>query len=142
MDGSSFDRLVRLTAEDASRRGVLKSALASAALGLGAISLLGVSDADAKKKKKKRCKKAGKACKNNKQCCPGKTKRFCDVAQDDSGGNEVCCGREGAKCGGEDELGNAIAPKCCIGEAGETPQFACSSQTATPGTCQLVPDET
>ena len=95
-----------------------------------------------KKKTKKRCKKAGKACKNNKQCCPGKTKRFCDVAQDDSGGNEVCCGREGAKCGGEDEFGNAIAPKCCIGEAGETPQFACSSQTATPGTCQLVPDET
>ena len=76
MDGSAFDRLVRHIGEDGSRRGLLRSAFAATVAGLGAASVLGAEDAEAKSCKKK-CKKkdskaARKRCKkkcNKKENC-------------------------------------------------------------------------
>ena len=94
MDGSAFDRLVRHIGEDASRRGLLRSAFAATVAGLGAASILDADDAEAKscKKKcnkksgnaKKKCKKkcnkkencfaSGTPCQDSAECCPETTK--------------------------------------------------------------------
>lgn len=145
MDGSAFDKLVRFVTIDASRRSLLKAALVPVVAGVGAASLLGIEESEAgKKKRKKRCKKAGALCKSNKQCCPGKTNRICDIPLGDSGGDERCCGGLGAKCGGVNEDGDALPPFCCVGTAGVN-EFVCSQNDENnpnvPGTCQPVIEE-
>ena len=143
MDGSSFDKLVKVTTSLASRRSVMASGLVSAFAGLGAASLLSLGEADARKKRrhKKRCKKAGKACSSDKQCCPGKTHRKCDVPQNGSNSDTFCCGVEGAKGGGVDYNGDALAPFCCVGKH----DFVCSENDENnpfvPGTCIPIADE-
>ncbi len=132
MDAFSFDKLVQLATSGMSRRGLVKSALVPAVAGLGVASLLGMEESAAKKKKKKRCKKAGKSCKSNKQCCPGKTKRICEVPVNGGNSDTVCCGGAGAKCGGNNEDGDDLAPFCCVG-------FECNSETESPGTCVEAP---
>jgi hypothetical protein len=143
MDGSRFDTLVRLVTAEGSRRRLLKASLVPAVAGIGAVSLLGIEDGEAKKKKKK-CKKSGKPCSKNKQCCPGKTNRICDVPQNASNSDTKCCGAEGAKCGGVDDEENFLPPFCCIGEAGVN-AFICSERDPnnpnTPGTCEPAPEE-
>lgn len=72
MDGSSFDKLARLAATGAPRRGVFRSGVALIVAGLGATSLLGVEDAAAKSCKQK-CKKKDKAARRKclKKCKDG-----------------------------------------------------------------------
>jgi hypothetical protein len=128
MDGSAFDRLVRHVGEDASRRGLLRSALA-AAVGLGVVSALDLEDAEAKKggrkRRRRRCKPKplGAPCETDKDCCPKKTKRICEIEFGDSGGDKECCGGEGATC-----TSNA---ECCIGSAGVR-AFVCNGTTCVP----------
>jgi hypothetical protein len=147
MDGLTFDTLVRKVTTAASRRSVLKSALVPAFAGLGVASRAGVDEADAKKKrKKKKCKPkaSGAPCSKDKQCCTKKTKRICDVPTGAGNSDTVCCGGNGAKCGGVDDEGNALEPFCCIGEAGVR-SFVCSendeSNPNVPGVCQPAPEE-
>jgi hypothetical protein len=134
MVGTSFDKFVQLATPVVSRRGLLKSALVPALAGLGITSFLVADEAGAKKKKKKRCKKAGSPCTSNKQCCPSKTNRICEVPVNGGNSDTVCCGGEGAKCGGNNEDGDDLAPFCCVG-------FECNSDTESPGICVRVPDE-
>ena len=126
MDERTFDDVVRRWSMAGSRRGVLKSAFASALAGLGVASLLGVEDAEAKSCKKK-CKeknsrKARKKCKkkcqqcipkppeadclSDEECCPNETKYTCAISHN-SGLNTVCCGTQGATCSSDFQ--------CCIG---------------------------
>jgi hypothetical protein len=137
MDGSSFDRFVQLATPDVSRRSLLKSALVPALAGLGITSFLVTGEVEAKnkkRKKKKRCKKAGSPCTSNKQCCPSKTNRICEVPVNGGNSDTVCCGGEGAKCGGNNEDGDDLSPFCCVG-------FECNSDTESPGICVRVSDE-
>jgi hypothetical protein len=53
MDGPAFDRLVRGICEGGSRRGLFRSAFAATIAGLGAASVLGTEDAEAKSCKAK-----------------------------------------------------------------------------------------
>ena len=139
MDAFSFDKLVQLATSGMSRRGLVKSALVPAVAGLGVASLLGMEESAAKKKKKKRCKKAGAACKSDKQCCTSKTKRICDVPHNASNSDTACCGGQGAVCGGVNADGDQQPPFCCVGEAGER-AFECSAsdpaQPGVKGVCQ------
>jgi hypothetical protein len=59
MDSFSFDRLARFVGEDASRRGVLRSAAAAAVVGLGITALLSPQEVEAKSCQKK-CKQKAK----------------------------------------------------------------------------------
>jgi len=126
MDGSAFDRLVRHVSEDGSRRGLLRSAFAAAIAGLGVASLLDAEDAEAKKggrkRKRRRCKPkpAGSPCETSKDCCTKKTKRICAVASNAGNSDLTCCGGEGAECGGDNDIGDNLAPFCCAG-------FSCST---------------
>jgi hypothetical protein len=122
MDATNFDRLTRMLAGSASRRGLIHGL--AIALGLGFTATDFVGSADAKKKKRKKPKKndfgclnVGKAC-NGKdgKCCSGlcKGKRpkkgkkdkskcvahdvgSCQADQDSCAGVEIPCG-EGATC--------------------------------------------
>lgn len=71
MDGSSFDQLARLAAAEPSRRGVLRSAFASALAALGAASLLGAQGTNAKKRKK--CRTCGPCQRCRKGTCKPRT---------------------------------------------------------------------
>ena len=129
MDSSRFDTLVRLItadASDASRRGLLRSAFAATIAGLGAASLLGAEDAEAKsckaKCKKKKSNNARKKCKkkcdqngNNAQCktsgakckegsneCCSAQNLICEVPIGGSSSDTYCCGGTGSPCGGAD----------------------------------------
>ena len=138
MDDTQFDTLTRLMGRGRSRRGLLGLALGGAVAGIAAVAP-GVSSVVAKRKKKKtRCKKAGAACGSDKQCCPSKTKRICDVPFNASNSDTACCGGQGAACGGVNEDGDALPPFCCVGEAGVR-EFVCSqSDPGNPnvaGTC-------
>ncbi len=141
MEHTRFDRLVTSLGSGASRRGVLQ--LLAGAGGGGLAMAAGLSATDAKKKKK-RCKPraSGAPCSSDKQCCTKKTKRICEVPQDASSSDTVCCGGEGAPCGGVNIDGDALAPKCCIGSAGVR-SFVCSQNDPgtpnTPGTCVPAP---
>jgi hypothetical protein len=156
MDGSAFDRLVRRFGEDGSRRGLLRSAFAATVAGLGAASVLGTEDAEAKsckskcKKKnskaaRRRCRKqcnkkencfaADAPCTDSAQCCPEKTNRVCNVPLNAGNSDRTCCGSSGAPCGGDDINLDDLAPFCCT-------NFVCSTDgqgTSTPGTCQPAP---
>jgi hypothetical protein len=146
MDETRFDGLTRLIGSGRTRRGLLGTAMVTTVAGISAVAP-GLSwDAAAKKKrkKKKRCKPkaAGAPCTSDKQCCTKKTKRICDVPQNASNSDTVCCGGQGATCGGVDEEGNALAPFCCVGEAGVN-EFVCSQNNPenpnVSGTCIPAP---
>jgi hypothetical protein len=144
MDGSAFDRLVRHISEEGSRRGLLRSAL-GAAVGLGAVSVIGDDEAEARKnsckrkcndkkgRKKRECKKAcncaqeGKflRCTNDDQCC-SKKHLVCDVPFGAGNSDKNCCRGQGATCTTSDGPG----PYCCTGEAGIR-EFTCVG-----GVCQ------
>jgi hypothetical protein len=139
MDGSVFDRLVRHIGEDASRRGLLRSAFAATVAGLGAASLLGSEEAEAKKggrkRRRRRCKPkpAGSPCETSKDCCTKKTNRICAVASNAGNSDTTCCGGQGAVCGGDNAINDDVAPFCCAG-------FKCSTsieddKAGGPGTC-------
>ncbi len=140
MDGSAFDTLTRLASGASTRRMALRSAIggtvASAAAAVSLASFGGTAEAKKKKKcKKKKCPAcaalfADAPCTTNLQCCTNETNRACAVAENASSGDKTCCGATGATCGGFDGL-QTIAPFCCA-------DFACSSNTATPGLCQPV----
>lgn len=120
MDGPSFDKLARLAASGASRRGVLKSAIASALAiaGSGTASVLGAEEAGAAR----RCKRAGALCTSTRQCCPRETKRLCRVQRNAGNSDTTCCGGAGATCGGKNGDGDDRAQFCCVG-------FECRGQT-------------
>ena len=161
MDGSSFDKLVRHISEEGSRRGLLRSAFAAAAGGLGLTMLLGAEEAEAKsckkkcnKKKdnkaKKKCKKKcqkqtstaptapvgtlqpGQVCTSTAECAPPFS--CADPLISPSGGDKKCCGQANAPCGGDDANFDDLQPGCCQG-------FVCSTDglgTRTPGTCRAA----
>ena len=157
MDGSRFDTLVRLISEDASRRGLLRSTLAATFAGLGAASLFGRDDAEAKsckakckkknsKKAKRKCKKkckkqdqndkgqkpSGALCDNTSECA--EPNNICAQPLNAGDSDKKCCGATGAVCGGDNIDFDDIRPFCCQG-------FKCSTDgqgTSTPGTCQPV----
>jgi hypothetical protein len=126
MDDSTLDLVTRRIGMARTRRAAIAAALAGAAGGIG-LSLLGGSDADAKKKKK-RCLKSGKPCKKKKQCC-SKQKLLCDVPVNGSNSDTFCCGGKGAKCGPPNGDGDDTKPFCCV-------NFRCVNQQCVP-----VPDE-
>ncbi len=128
MDGSTFDRLSQIVSHAGTRRSAL-SALVAAGIGGGA--LLSASDAEGKKKKKNKCKNvAGKPCKSDKTCCPGKTNNICAVPTNGSNSDTFCCGSTGAKCGGVNDDLDALAPFCCV-------DFTCSATApGSTGTCK------
>jgi hypothetical protein len=145
MDGSAFDRLVRHIGENGSRRGLLRSAFAASIAGLGAGTLLGDENAEAKKKsckqkcnkfkgkKKKECKKECNCKKENTGCnstegttgeCCAKQNLVCDVPFGASNSDTKCCRGAGASCTPDDQSG----PKCCVGEGGER-EYECLNGT-------------
>jgi hypothetical protein len=144
MDGSTFDRLARLAATSPARRSLLRSGFAAVLAGLGATSLLGSEDAeakscqkkcekkkdcnqkkdnDAKRKCKNKCKKKctcipklpQAACTKSDDCCPDKTKYTCGTSH--GSGSNTCCGTQGAICSGTLD--------CCIDQL-------CVSSTCVP----------
>ena len=137
MDQSSFDKLARLTAAGAGRRGVLRSGLAVILAGLGASSLLEAEARRGKRKGKggkhknkgKRCKPENSPCIKDKQCCPGKKNRVCDVPFGAGNSDKKCCPGAGHACTPPEGPG----PHCCTGEAGRR-EFECVG-----GFCQECP---
>ena len=162
MDSSSFDRLAQLVSEDASRRGVLRSAFAAAVAGLGITALLSPEEVEAKSCQKK-CKQKAKqhgGSKKKKQAClkkcdkqdtstprggkaagalcatPGEcaAPNTCAIPVNDGSGDKRCCAPTGAPCGLKTDDGDDTSPFCCVGNT-------CTSTKTTPGTCQLTPEE-
>jgi hypothetical protein len=140
MDGERFDGMARMLGGLVTRRravgGAVATAVAAAIGGVG-LDLSEVEGARKRKKKKdKRCLRAGKPCSGNKQCCPDKTGNICDVPTGGSNSDTFCCGDEGSRCGGANEDGDAVGPKCCA-------RFSCSTgdpddpdfEPNTPGRC-------
>jgi hypothetical protein len=131
MDSEKFDVIARLFTSGQTRREALRSMLAGSAAVAAGVTVLGE---DASARRKKRCKKAGRSCTSNKQCCTKKTKRRCAVASNAGNSDKTCCGGQGAVCGGADENLDDIGPFCCAG-------FECSSETPAKGKCVRVQDE-
>lgn len=113
MDAKTFvDDTARALATGLDRRRVLQRlAAGSAVLAIGSQGLV----ADAKKRRRCKPKKAGALCQRTSECCPKKTKRICKQPLDSGNSDKVCCGGEGAKCGGANEDGDNLKPKCCMG---------------------------
>ncbi len=140
MDSQRFDRIASTFAETRTRRGALQL-LGAAMLAVGGLNLLGTDEGEAKRRRKKkgkgkgkgkdRCFSAGAPCSSDAQCCTDTTKRICEVASNAGNSDTTCCGGLGAACGGLNEDGDALAPFCCA-------DFACSSDTASPGQCLIV----
>jgi len=151
VDGSSFDRLVRVVAADGSRRGLIRSAFAAAITGGVARNLLSPEDAEAKsckaKCKKKKSSAARKKCRkkcdnngSNVQCksenefcaspegqtgeCCASQNLVCDVPFGASNSDKKCCPGAGAFCTPPGTSG----PKCCVGEGGER-EYECRNNT-------------
>ena len=145
MDGSSFDRLVRLVTEEGSRRGLLKSAFAATIAGIGGTALLSAEEAEAKSCKakcnkkngnkkaqcKKKCEDGQKVkCKSENASCDGPEGAtgeccaslylVCDVPSGAGNSDTKCCRGAGASC----TPPGASGPKCCVGEGGER-QYEC-----------------
>lgn len=166
MDSSSFDRLARFISNDASRRGVLRSAFAAAVAGMGITSLLSTEDVEAKSCLKKCNKKKSNAAKK-------KCKKKCsqqgrgNSGQGGNGGNQGQGKAAGTLC---DATGECTAPNICdvpVNDSGgdkrccaptgapcglktedgdDTSPFCCRGNTCTStpttqGTCQPTPDE-
>jgi hypothetical protein len=138
MDGSALHALTRLASRMSTRRLALRSVVGgSVASAVAAIEIAShTGEAEAKKKKKKKkcpvCEPLldNAPCTTNLQCCTNETNRACAVPENAGNSDKKCCGATGATCGGFNGL-NTIAPFCCA-------DFQCSSNTATPGTCQPV----
>ena len=141
MDTARFDRIASTFAATRTRRGTLHL-LGAMALAVGGLNLLGPDEGAAKRRKKKnkgkgkgkgkdRCFSAGAPCSSDAQCCTDTTKRICEVAGNAGNSDTTCCGGLGATCGGANEDGDALGPFCCA-------DFACGSDTASPGTCLIV----
>lgn len=116
MDGQRFDSLVRALATSRSRRSLIRTALATATAGLGAT--LGLAEASADD-----CKRAGKKCKKNSQCCSG----VCyppSSSRSTAKSESVCC----------DPEPNAIT---CDGHCGEVVVNNCGQSIQ----CGLCADE-
>jgi hypothetical protein len=125
-------------------------------VGVGVVSLLaalGLSTTEpvpaaAKKggRRRRRCKPqpSGARCETDRDCCTKKTLRLCDVPQNAGNSDTVCCGGDGAPCGGVDDNGDAQPPLCCVGQAGVR-AFVCSQNDETnpgvPGTCLPAPTD-
>jgi hypothetical protein len=106
MNASPIKRLSRLAVGDGSRRGVLRTAAAGAALaGLG-LARGGIEAAGGKKKRKRRCKPqpVNSPCQSNKDCCC-QTNRICSTPCAGVPGSTppVCCGSKGAACATNDD---------------------------------------
>ena len=109
MDSNRFDDLTRTLATTTTRRGFLKTLAGGAAGGL--LALLGVGEAAADD-----CKRNGKACKKDKQCCSGNCAGGfcaplcppCDACSTCSGG--ICVSRCGS---GQDCLSNGTCATPC-----------------------------
>lgn len=106
MDGSAFDKLVRLAGGGSTRRIALKSALGGAAL--AAVGLAASAIETTAKKKKKKCKKCkgknlGESCTSNKECCTNETNRLCAIPSDPPSPGTFCCGGVGAQCSSTDD---------------------------------------
>ena len=149
MDGTSFDRLARFISENASRRDLLKSALAATIAGGGATALLGAEEAEAKsckakcnqkkgnqkaqcKKKcdggqKVKCKSENASCDSPEgasgECCSTQN-LVCDVPFGAGNSDTKCCRGAGASCTPPGTNG----PKCCVGEGGER-EYECRNNT-------------
>jgi hypothetical protein len=152
MDGSAFDRLVRHVSEDASRRGLLKSAFAATVAGLGMASVLGTEDAEAKsckakcKKKnsakgrrncKKHCNADNQRCKSENASCNGDDSEccanehlVCDIPFGAGNSDKKCCRGVGASCSN-----SPGGPHCCTGSAGRR-EFLCNAS----GLCEACPN--
>jgi len=118
MAGTRFDVVAKRLAAGLTRRDAVRGWLAAAAAAtVGGVGL----EAEARRKPR-RCKpkKAGALCKSSRECCPKKTKRICKQPLDSGNSDKVCCGGQGATCGGANEDGDNLAPKCCMG-------FRCST---------------
>jgi hypothetical protein len=126
MDARIFDTLSQRIAGAQTRRNALGTLFASA---IGGAALVSAQDAAGKKKKKKCKKVAGKPCTSNKKCCPGKTKNICAVRSGAGNSDTTCCGSTGAKCGGVNDILDAVAPFCCQ-------DFDCNLATLT---CEQAP---
>ncbi|MGH7964085.1 MAG: hypothetical protein ACRERD_20070 [Candidatus Binatia bacterium] len=110
MDGSRFDSWTR--------RGF---GLAAGGLVASVLGVAGLTDADAKKKRKKRCKKVTQRCKlggKKKRCCHGLR---CDRVEDAAGRH--CCRKTQAACASDnecclyhvcDEIFAGSGNRCCI----------------------------
>lgn len=143
MDTMRFDAIARLLGDGMNRRDALRRMLAGgAAVAAGGAVL--AERIDAKKRKKKKGLPYGARCKQDKQCRPNKTNRICEVPQNASNSDTVCCGGLGATCGGVNEEGDFLEPYCCIGEAGVR-SFVCSqsdpNNPGVRGTCIPAPEE-
>jgi hypothetical protein len=167
VDNVSFDRLARVVSEDASRRGVLRSAFAAAVAGLGITALLSPQEAAAKSCQQT-CKKKAKQhdwSKKKKQACLKKCTQQ-DTAGNPQGG--MAAGKAaGTLCA---TPGECAAPNTCdipVNDSGgdkrccaptgapcglktkdgdDTSPFCCRGNTCTstetaPGTCQLTPEK-
>ena len=168
MDSISFDRLVRVMSDDASRRGVLHSAFAAVA-GFGMTSMLSLEQAEAKKRKKKVT-----LCHSGQTITVGKKKKKKHLKHGDTIGacqtGTTTTPPPGGKTPGTlcDTSGECAAPNVCdipVNDSGgdkrccaptapcglkdpdnddDTSPFCCRGNTCTstattPGTCQLTP---
>jgi hypothetical protein len=147
MDTMRFDAITRLLGDGLNRRDAMRRMLMGGAA-LAAGGAVAVNGADAKRRRKNKKKKkglpSGARCTRDEQCRPEKTNRICDVPQNASNSDTVCCGAQGATCGGVDEKGDFLEPYCCIGEAGVR-SFVCSqndpNNPGVRGTCIPAPEE-
>ncbi len=118
MDLVRFDRWTRRLSGRRPLLGVLAGGL------LGATALQ-PSDARAKKKKNKRCRRSGQACSRRRKCCSGRTcteGRCCD--------NDrvfVRCPNE-CLCAGNTQF-------CCVGAAGSSQEPFCQNASVAPEEC-------
>jgi hypothetical protein len=129
MDGTTFDAVARRLASGLSRRQALRGLVAGALAAVGAGTGLGTDPEQTVAADRVRCLKAGVRCTSSKQCCTKKTNRICKQPLNAGNSDRVCCGGEGATCGGKNDDGDDIRPYCCMG-------YSCSSTTSAPGKCQ------
>lgn len=118
MENQHFDDLVRTAAQARTRRGVLR-VLAGVAV-TGALTHLGLAEAAAA------CKKPGRKCKQNKDCCTKKCRgnktRTCRCAKL---GRQ--CKRKGDCCGElscRADLGGGVGRVCCQGNGAVCTDFS------------------
>jgi hypothetical protein len=157
MERDAFDRLATTLAQTQSRRSSFRL-FGAALLGAGGLAVGLHAEAAGRKQHHHQqghggstggggdaiCLHAGAFCETDKQCCPDKTKRICDVPENASNSDTKCCGGAGAVCGGVNDDGDQQAPFCCVGQAGVR-SFVCSendpNNPGVQGTCHPAPSE-
>jgi hypothetical protein len=149
MERDAFDRLATTLGQAQSRRSTFRL-FGAALIGAGGLAIGRQAEASGRKKHHHHhphghgggsdviCLHAGAFCDTDKQCCPDKTKRICDVPENASNSDTKCCGAAGAVCGGVNDDGDQQAPFCCVGQAGVR-SFVCSASDpnnpGVQGTC-------